>query len=175
MERRLDDVVKSNLSLQNMLQSVLTNLTSKNHAEVNDLTRKANPTLGFTSADKSKVEQNTEGRRGGSTSSEKRWDLLCKSSDDEAHADVTGSGESDIKQKIVQKVIYIHLRETFIIWANYSAMNCMCWQMQVPINYDASLSRYCFTCFINIVYIIKLVRNIFTLTSLEHVHIHLFC
>ncbi|KAG0574954.1 hypothetical protein KC19_VG305500 [Ceratodon purpureus] len=101
--KRIDDVVKSNLDLKDMLKSVLTTLTSCNRIEDTKLVSTDTPVPGSTSTKKVEAEYNREGQSGGSDSSEKWLDLLGKSSDDEPHENALAAGGSSLNRNSAKK------------------------------------------------------------------------
>ena len=87
-----------------MLQYVLTNLSSNNRLGDLNVNCTTNPDLGSNSANMMEVDTNKEGHCGGSGSSEKWWDLLGKSLDDEVNKIICIAGESAKKRKLASNV-----------------------------------------------------------------------
>lgn len=93
--KRLDDVMKSNMNLQNMLQTMLSSLSCTDVARDKNLIRTGTPILGETSGNGTDVDFHKEGESGGLGSNEQWWDVLCRTSDDKAYGDrAASSGRS---------------------------------------------------------------------------------
>ena len=82
--RRLEDVLQSNMSLQSMLQSVLINMSRSNAGETCALPRTSNTAIGGTSGNVQVPCDHGVLNPSGIGSSKNWWDNLCKTSDDEA-------------------------------------------------------------------------------------------
>lgn len=85
--KRLDDVMKSNMNLQSMLQTMLSSLSCTDVARDKNLIRTGTPILGETSGNGTDVDFHKEGESGGLGSSEQWWNVLCRTSDDKAYGD----------------------------------------------------------------------------------------
>lgn len=85
--RRLDDVMKSNLNLQNMLRTVLSNLSGTDVVEGAHVESACVRIPGETSGNGAGGNFHIEGDSGGLGSSEQWWDILCRTSVEEEDAD----------------------------------------------------------------------------------------
>ena len=106
--RRLEEVMESNISLKNMLQSFLTKFSTTNTSGELNSTRTSTPVHGSTSAHKMQADANKELNTGGAGSSEQWWDRLNKSSDDEQNEIDCAAGQSAKRQKLAPNVRYLY-------------------------------------------------------------------
>ena len=83
MSKRFDDVMKSNLNLQSLLETVLSSLPGTHFGKGKEPLHIATPILGETSGNAEVSNMEKGGESGGMGSSERWWDRLCQSSDDE--------------------------------------------------------------------------------------------
>ena len=134
--RRLDDVMesnlnlqKSNLNLQNMLMSVLSNLTGKDGFQGARTEGALQSDPAGTSGQLARTNSNRDGESGGSGSSEMWWDKLCKTSEDEEEKyddngnRVLGRFESNIQVIICTRMF--NLKNSIFIMSSSGFSNCV--------------------------------------------------
>lgn len=103
-QRMLGDVMKSNMNIQTMLQSFITNFSSSDATEAAKLPRTNSTKPGDSMSGDLNPPATTVGNSSGIGSSERWWDRLCKTSEEEDEGDVTKK-RSNLKAKsLLQEV-----------------------------------------------------------------------
>ena len=110
LDKRLDDVMNSNLTLQNMIASVLNNLSGKDTGKSVQAKVAPNQLAGGTSADGFAENCNAKSASSGSGKSEKWWDENCGSSEDDKGTSEEQGRESYITKRRQNQVNLFFMR-----------------------------------------------------------------
>lgn len=110
--RRLDEVMKSNLDVKNILLSVLNNVSGKeeserHHGESSKAYTREETSCGGAGSEP-RLNRSSEGR----DNSEKWWDDLCGASDDEDVANAGAQRDKFVSEKQTNKVKFTCLENS---------------------------------------------------------------
>ena len=103
--RRLDEVMKSNLNLQSMLETVLRNQSRSDEGKRDEVFKTSTPAVKETVTHAEGSETLHRRESAGKGSSEQWWDDLCKSTDDDLAACTVGAQKSASHRQHKAKVI----------------------------------------------------------------------
>lgn len=104
INKRLDDVMKSNLNLQNMLETVIISLSGNEVVRDHHVIRKETPLTRETSPIGAGGDLRRNRDSGGLGCNEQCWDVLCRTSDDEDYANAGRGGKAVTKTESRRQV-----------------------------------------------------------------------
>ena len=107
LERKLDNVIESNIGLQSMLETVLKNLSGTDAGEDRGQSHPVVPILGETSENMGEDRKYGLNESRGRRSSDHYWDVLLKTSDeDEQELNVSAKMVDSGNQRVHKVIVY---------------------------------------------------------------------